>query len=116
MKNYFVIADVNNISYMVKVSAESLAGAEHFIIDKGYCGKHTYGVTAAMAFDTKSMKTDTFIGMAIDAKLIALDDFEKIIDERNEEIKNADEKERRINELKKAIKSMSDELNELFNN
>ena len=80
-----------------------------------YTGKHTYGVTAAMAFDKKSMKTDTFIYNALGAEPITGEELTKIIELRNEEIRKADEKENRINELKRDIKTMTEELNKLLN-
>ena len=116
MKNYFVIAEVNNKSYIIKINAERLGGAERKILDLGYCGKHTYGVTAAIAFDSKGMKTDTFIGLALSAETVSYEDFVCIVAARNDEIMKADAKEKRIEELKKQIKSMSDELNELLSN
>ena len=116
MNNYFVIADVNSKSYIVKINAEGLGSAEHKILDLGYCGKQTYGVTGAMAFDSKGMKTDIFINSALSAETVSYEDFVCIVAARNDEIMKADAKEKRIEELKKQIKSMSDELNELLNN
>lgn len=115
MSTYLVIARVNDTDYLVKVMAGSLNEAEHLILDKGYVGKHTYGVTASMAFDKQSMRTDTFICSALDAEPISFREFIKIIAARNDEIRKSDEKETRINELKKNIKVMSEELDRLLN-
>ena len=115
MSTYLVIARVNDIDYLVKVKANSLNEAEHLILDKGYTGKHTYGVTASMAFDRQSMRTDTFIGNAPDAEPINYNELVKIIEAHNEEIRKSDEKENRINELKKNIKVMTEELDRLLN-
>ena len=114
MNTYLVIAQVNDIDYLVKVMAGSLNEAEHLILDKGYTGKHTYGVTASMAFDKQSMRTDTFICSALDAEPVSFGEFIKIVAARNDEIRKSDEKENRINELKKNIKVMSEELDRLL--
>lgn len=114
MNTYYVIAQVNDVNYLVKVEADSLLEAEHHILDLGYVGKHTYGVTASMAFDKKSMKTDTFIYNALTAEPITKEELTGIIELRNEEIRKADEKENRINELRKNIKDMNEELNRLL--
>ena len=115
MKNtYFVIAMVNDINYLVKVETHSALSAEHMILDLSYIGKHTYGVTAALAYNEKAMKTDAFVYSALGANPVSLEELTHIIEVRNEEIRKADEKENRINELKKNIKAMSEELNELL--
>lgn len=115
MNTYYVIAQVKDTNYLVKVKAESLLSAERCILDMGYTGKHTYGVTASMAFDKKSMKTDTFIYNALEAEPITGEELTKIIELRNEEIRKVDEKENRINELKRDIKTMTEELDRLLN-
>lgn len=115
MNTYLVIARVNDIDYLVKVMAGSLNEAEHLILDEGYTGKHTYGVTASMAFDKQSMRTDIFICSALSAEPISFVELIRIIAARNNEIRKSDEKENRINELKKNIKVMSEELDRLLN-
>lgn len=115
MNTYLVIARVNDTDYLVKVKAGSLTEAEHLILDNGYVGKHTYGVTASMAFDKQLMRTDTFICRALDAEPISFGELIKIIAARNEEIRESDKKENRINELKRNIKVMSEELDRLLN-
>lgn len=115
MNTYLVIARVNDTDYLVKVKADSLNGAEHLILDEGYTGKHTYGVTASMAFDKQLMRTDTFICSALGAEPISFGELIKIIAARNDEIRKSDERENRINELNKNIKVMSEELDRLLN-
>ena len=58
MEKFFVIANVNGENFMIKLEANSAAGAEHKVFDLGYCGTHEYGVQCAMAFDFDAIKTD----------------------------------------------------------
>lgn len=110
MTGYMVIAKVNGVEYLTKVFAESEYNAEHKILDQGICGKHLYGVDACMAYNTKAMKTDTFIYNAIIAEPIAYESLIEIINYRNEEIKKQDEAENRIFEIEKQMKALQAEL------
>ena len=111
MREFFmVIAQVNGVDYLTKVLAESAYSAEHGIMDMGICGKHTYTVTACMAYDRKAMKTDTFIGAALNAVPIDIEKLTDIINARNVEIQNKDEAEKRIREIEKQIEHLSAQL------
>lgn len=107
---YMIIAEVNGKDYLTKVIAESAGNAEHMILDLSICGKHTYGVTACMAFDSELMKTDTFVYSAIDAEPISFEALKEIIDKRNAEIKRKDEAEDAIEAIKKQMKDLQERL------
>ena len=83
---YIVIARVADKDYLTKVEAESLLGAEHAILDKAVCTKFGYGVDAAMAYDSKTMKTDCFVGSAMSAEPIGYLDLLDIIERHNENL------------------------------
>ena len=114
MKDYMVIARVNDIDYLTKVSAESEYQAEHLILDKGVCGRHTYGVTNCMAYTNETMKYDTFIYNALSANPISLDDLIEIIEKRNAEILEADRLEDRVRDIKREMKRLQDELDNIY--
>lgn len=107
---YMVIASVANSKYLVNIEAHSLSSAEHMILDLGICGRHEYGVEGATAFDAKGMKTDTFIGMAMAAETISMEELCKIVDAQNARIKAKDEAENRVHEIEKQMKRLSEEL------
>ena len=110
MKWYMVIAQVNGRDFLTKVQANSMMGAEHVILDRGVCGKHTYGVTACTAYDESTMKYDTFYMNAIKAETIDFGMLVEIIEKRNAEIIAKDEAEKRIEEIEKQMKQLQDEL------
>lgn len=113
-----VIARVNGIDYLAKVIAQSEYGAEHLVLDKGICGKHSYGVENCVAYDEEAMKTDTFIWNALNANPIGYDDLLKTIEKRNEEIIKRDEAENRMREIEKQMKALQEEYNkaqEIYN-
>lgn len=107
---YMVVARVNGIDYLTKVNAESNYSAEHQVMDLGICGKHDYSVTACMAFDHEAMKTDTFIGAALNAVPIGFGALSELIQERNKEILKRDETEHRISAIEKKIQELTSEL------
>lgn len=113
MKKFMVIARVNEIDYLVKVEAETVAGAEHKILDLSYCGKHDYSVTACMAYDIVAMKTDTFVCNAINAEPVSVESLIVIIDKRNRELARFDDAEKRLLEIDKQIKTLEVERDEL---
>ena len=43
MKSFYIIARVDGMDYLTKVSAETALSAEHMILDAGICGKHEFG-------------------------------------------------------------------------
>ena len=110
MKNYIVIVQIAKAHYMVNVMAESECTAEHALLDMGICGKHEYSVEHCMAFDFKSMKTDTFIGHAVLCTTVSFEEITHIINARNEEIATKDAAENRIREIEKQMKELEKEL------
>lgn len=107
---YMVVARVNGIDYLTKVNAESNYSAEHQVMDLGICGKHDYSVTACMAYDREAMKTDTFIGAALNAAPITFNALADLIERRNQEILVRDETEHRISVIEKKIQELTSEL------
>lgn len=114
MKDYMIIAKVNDIDYLTKISAESEYQAEHLILDKGVCGKHTYGVTNCMAYTSETMKYDTFRYNALSANPISLEALMEIIEKRNAEIIEAGRLEDRVREIKREMKRLQDELDNIY--
>ena len=110
MKAYMIIATVNGIDYLTKLNAESENSAEHAVLNLSICGRHTYGVTACMAYDDKSMKYDHFIYSALQAKAFSFDELKKLIEKRNAEIREKDEAEDRIAQIEMQMKQLSEEL------
>lgn len=113
LTNYIVIARVDNVDYLVNIEAESLYQAEHKILDLSVCGKHTYGVTACMAYDAETMKTDTFVFNALYAKTVRAEELFDIIDRKNEEIAKKDEAEDRIKEIEDTMGKLRKELEDM---
>lgn len=107
---YMVIVKIINDLYMTKVEASSLCNAEHKILDMGICGRHEYGVNGATAYDAKAMKTDAFIGMAMVADPVSLEELAEIIEANNVRIKAKDDAEDRIREIEKQMKKLAEEL------
>lgn len=110
MQYYIVITGIRNDLYMTRVLAPSACSAEHFILDKGICGKHGYGVDTAMAYDEETMKTDTFAFSAIRADPISLSELSEIIEANNAWIKAKDEAEDKVREIEAQMKKLSEEL------
>ena len=107
---FIVIARVANKDYLTKVEAGSLLGAEHKILDEGVCTKFGYGVDAAMAYDSKSMKTDCFIGNVLSAEPISYLDLLDIIHRHNDNLKEEAAAHDRIIEIEKQMKQLAEEL------
>ena len=107
---YIVIARVANKEYLTKVEAESATSAEHLILDEGVCTRFGYGVDGSMAFDSKTMKTDTFIGSALSAEPISYLDLVDIIHRHNENLKEKVAAHDRIAEIEKQMKALAAEL------
>ena len=112
MKAFMIIATVNGIDYLTKVSAETESGAEHAVLDLSVCGRRTYGVTACMAYGTDSMKYDTFIYGAINANPVSFDELKTIIEKRNSEIREHDAAEERVAAIEKQMKDLQKQLEE----
>lgn len=112
MNIYMIIATVNGIDYLTKVNAESESSAEHMVLDLSVCGKHTYGVTACMAYGADAMKYDTFIYNAINANPVSFEMLKEIIEKRNAEILEKDAAEERIRAIEKQMKDLQKQLEE----
>ena len=110
MRNFLVCFGCNGHDYLTRVTAVTLAGAEHVILDMGVTGKHTCGVSYSQAFDGEGIKTDTFVGLAISASPVTLDDARKIIERFNAVIRLQDAREKRIADLTAQINAMENEL------
>ena len=107
---YIVIVRVANKEYLTKVEAQSLLSAEHLILDEGVCTRFGYGVEGAMAYDAKTMKTDTFIGNALSAEPISHIDLVDIIHRNNEYLKEKVVAHERVVEIEKMMKKLTEEL------
>ena len=110
MEKFLVCFGCNGHDYMTSVSALSLGGAEHIILDMGICGKHAYSVSYSDAFDAEAIKTDTFVSMALSATTVSLAEAREIIEAYNSIIRSQDAKENRIAELTSQINLMENEL------
>ena len=110
MKDYMIIATVNGIDYLTKLKADSESTAEHAVLNLSICAKHTYGVTACMAYDDETMKYDTYIYRALAAKVVSLDELKEIIEKRNAELREKDAAEERIAHIEKQMKELTEEL------
>lgn len=110
MKAFMIIATVNSTDYITKLNAESNSAAEHAVLNLSYSGKHTYGVTACMAFDEKDMKYDTFIYNALASKAVSFDELKALIEKRNAEIREKDAAEQRIEQIEMQMKALTEEL------
>lgn len=110
MTKYIVITRVAGKYYMTSVEAESLLSAEYIILGKSYIGRHTYGVESCMAFDSDTVKTDTYVGYALNSDTVSIDQLSEIIANRNCEIRLADEAEAKVRDLEKRIAALNEEL------
>ena len=111
MKYYMIIAKVKGADYLTKIKAASESAAEHQILEMGVAGKHTYGVTACMAYDDKAMQTDCFIYSALQAIPVSMNELCEIIRQHNDSIREKDAAEDRIIEIEKQIRDLTEELN-----
>lgn len=117
MKTYYVIVNVAGTEYLTKTMAGSPLSAETHFIGKGICGKKEYGVSAAMAFDSETMKTDTFVGCALGAVPCEATELLKIIEANNRRIKIEEatkEVDSEISELEKRLESLRVRRSELM--
>lgn len=110
MASFMIIATVNSTNYLTRVLAESASGAEHMVLDLSICGRHTYGVTACMAYSSDDMKYDNFIFNALDSEPVSFEVLKEIIEQRNAEIRKKDAAEERIREIEQTIKNLQEEL------
>lgn len=110
MQPFYVIATVRNQNYLTQVYSETNGGAEHKVLDLGVCGRREYSVRSAQAFDGEAMKTDTFIGMALDASPIRFEDLAQIIAVENDRIIKKDECAGKIERMTAEIEQLTKEL------
>lgn len=109
MKTFYVFVLVNSTCYITKVDSESAYNAEHKFLDRGFVGRHECSVSACQAFDVEGMKTDTFVGMAMNAMPMPYVSVVGRICKRNREIQNKD----RLERLNEEITEMEQKLEEL---
>lgn len=117
MNTYYAIVQVNGTNYITKTDSESAYNAKQKFRDRGFVGRHACSVEACHAFDVEGMKTDTFIGMAMNAMPMPYVSVVGRICKRNREIQNEDrlerlneeitEMERKLEELKKQREELS---------
>lgn len=112
---YIVFTEINGMLYSVSVKAYSLAGAEHKILDLGMYDKTTYKYTVdnALAFDSDSMKTDSFIGMTLKAQTISFPELENIVNGINETAKKRAEMIAEKARIEKEIANLKAQLDKL---
>lgn len=112
MKTYMVIAKVNGVDYLTKVTGDSEINAEHKILDMGVCNKYGYGVEACIAYDYEAMETVTFRSHALNAEIISLAEFANIVSKRNIELRKREDAEKEITRIEKEIKELEKRLEE----
>ena len=114
MEKYIVIV---NQKYTVKVEANSLLGAEHYILD------NFEGIEGAQAFDKDGMKTEYFRDMMLLCEPISLDELQNMSDSYKLDIeaycgwidrKNNAQKE--IEELEAKIASLKNQKEQYIRN
>lgn len=113
---YFIIAQVADINFVTSIVADSAINAEHIILNLGYTGKHTYGVTACQAFsEIEVKKGGYFTDCLLTSQMVSYEELTKIIEKRNEVIQKSDYAEKRIAEIKKEIVDLEQEMNSIEN-
>ena len=65
-----------------------------------------------MAYNFDAMKTETFIGHALNAETVSLSELKSIIAERNAELTMKEQAEREIERIEKEIERLSERLAE----
>ena len=113
MNKFFVICTVDGIDYLTDVPAESAAGAEHKILDLSICGRHTYAVTGAQAFDYNDIKLTYFSDYIQKCECISFGSLAQIIEDVNAIIRKKDSVELAIERKTKQLKELTDELAKL---
>ena len=111
-KRFYIIARVKGIEYITKVSASSACMAEHMALDAGICGKHEYGCDACMAYDAEAMKTDAFIGAALYAEPVSIEELIQRIEQNNSRIRAKDAAEEEYNDQQKRVAEIKKQLEE----
>lgn len=106
MNKYLVVAIVAGKNYLVNVEATSNYKAEHEILDRGVCGRHSYGVEGAQAFGKDELNSDTFKWMALNSKTVSMTELMEIINANNSNIILRDYEEKVIEESEKKIEEL----------
>ncbi|MBO6093430.1 MAG: hypothetical protein J6P40_07400 [Oscillospiraceae bacterium] len=97
-----------NSKFMVRIEIEgSACAAEHYFLD------NYKGVWGALAFDTKTMKTDCFIGCMMHDELTTVDELGLKLKELEMEDAELERYASRINTYKEEIKKLTNELETL---
>ena len=111
-KRFYIIARVKGVQYITKVIADTACMAEHMALDAGICGKHEYGCDACMAYDVKAMRTDTFIGAALNAEPVSMEELIQRIEQNNSRIRAKDAAEEEYNIQQKRFEEIKKQLEE----
>ena len=98
MKDFMIIAKVNGVEYLTKVSAESEGGAEHKILDDVY-----YGVETCQAFSMQELGTEIFASLSANCETISFAEMQHRASCYKCNLEMIDEKKAKIAELKKAV-------------
>lgn len=105
MNTYMV--EVNN-HFLVRIEIDgSACAAEHYFLDGFKC------VWGALAYDTKTMKTDCFRAACLNDELISLDLLEeklRKVDDAADEVRAVDEKLQQINAEIERLAAQRDDL------
>jgi len=105
MARYLVMV---NGKYMVSVDADSACAAEHKILDKVY-----YGMQTALAFDSESVKTETFAGCAMSCDTISYDRLAGMSGDYLDTLKTVKAAEAEISEYERRIADLHNQIAEL---
>ena len=104
MRKYMVIAHLKDRAYLTAVEADSALQAEHQIIDLSICGRHEYA---------EAMRTDTFVGLALEAQTITLEALAPIIEARGIHIREKEllgKKEAELKQLQAQAQELRDQI------
>lgn len=105
MATYMV--EVNN-KFMVRIEIEgSACAAEHYFLD------NYKGVWGAMAYDSKAMKTDCFVGAMLHDELTSVESLEEKLKKLEDDDTDLSVLAGRINTYKEEIEKMTKEMNDM---
>ena len=98
MATYFVEV---NAKFLVKLEYDgSACGAEHYFLDQ------YKGCWGANAYDEKALKTECFRGAILTSEIVSLKELDRMF-------KNLERGYDRVDEYKKGLKALSDQLEQL---
>lgn len=104
MRKYMVIAHLKDRAYLTAVEADSALQAEHQIIDLSICGRHEYA---------EAMRTDTFVGLALEAQTITLEALAPIIEARGIHIREKERLQELLGKKEAELKQLQAQAQEL---